>query len=99
MRASDTAENLGLQEHIGPAPQTATGFRAEVFAQAADTHIELELADASLRPWHGHITQAAQVGSDGGLACYRLVIEPWLSFLGARQDSWIFQGQSIKAII
>jgi type VI secretion system secreted protein VgrG len=105
------AEKLSLQEHIGPAPQTAAGFRAEVFALAADTHIELksligqpallelELADASLRPWHGHITQAALVGSDGGLARYRLVIEPWLSFLAQRQDSWVFQGQSVKDII
>jgi type VI secretion system secreted protein VgrG len=105
------AEKVSLQEHIGPALQTAAGFRAEVFALAADTHIELksligqpalielELADASLRPWHGHITQAALVGSDGGLARYRLVIEPWLSFLGARQDSWVFQGQSVKDII
>jgi type VI secretion system secreted protein VgrG len=105
------AERVSLQEHIGPAPQTAAGFRAEVFALAADTHIELksligqpalielELADASLRPWHGHITQAALVGSDGGLARYRLVIEPWLSFLAQRQDSWVFQGQSVKAII
>jgi type VI secretion system secreted protein VgrG len=32
-------------------------------------------------------------------ARYRLVIEPWLSFLAQRQDSWVFQGQSVKDII
>ncbi|MCY7315843.1 MAG: type VI secretion system tip protein VgrG, partial [Rubrivivax sp.] len=72
------AERISLQEHIGPAAATATGFRCEVIALAADAHIELktllgqpalielEQADASLRPWHGHITQAALIGSDGG---------------------------------
>ena len=39
------------------------------------------------------------VGSDGGLARYRLVIEPWLAFLGHRQDSWIFQGQTVQQIV
>ena len=30
----------------------------------------------ALRPFHGHITRAELLGSDGGLARYRLVIEP-----------------------
>ena len=105
------AERMTLQEHIGPAPQTAAGFKCEVFALAADTHlelktligqpalIELEQADGSTRPWHGHITQAALVGSDGGLARYRLVIEPWLAFLAHRQDSWVFQNASVIDIV
>jgi type VI secretion system secreted protein VgrG len=86
-------------------------FQAEVFALAADAHIELktligqpalielEQADSTLRPWHGHITQAALVGSDGGLARFRLVIEPWLAFLAHRQDSWVFQDQTVIDIV
>ena len=30
----------------------------------------------ALRPFYGHITRAELLGSDGGLARYRLVIEP-----------------------
>jgi type VI secretion system secreted protein VgrG len=105
------AERLSLQEHIGPSTQTQAGFHAEVIALAADTHlelktllgqpalIELEQADGSTRPWHGHITAFALIGSDGGLARYRLVIEPWLTFLSARQDSWVFQNASVIDII
>jgi type VI secretion system secreted protein VgrG len=61
--------------------------------------IKLEQADASLRPWHGHITDVALVGSDGGLARYRLTIEPWLAFLAHRQDSWVFQDASVIDIV
>jgi type VI secretion system secreted protein VgrG len=43
--------------------------------------------------------QAALVGSDGGLARYRLVIEPWLAFLAHRQDSWVFQNASVIDVI
>jgi type VI secretion system secreted protein VgrG len=105
------AERVNLQEHIGPGPQTQAGFEAEVFALASDAHIELktllgqpalielELADGSTRPWHGHITQAALVGSDGGLARYRITIEPWLAFLAHRQDSWVFQDQTVIEVI
>lgn len=49
--------------------------------------------------WHGHITQAALVGSNGGLARYCLVIEPWLAFLAHRQDSWVFQDASVIDVI
>jgi type VI secretion system secreted protein VgrG len=53
----------------------------------------------ALRPFHGHITQAALLGSDGGLARYRLVIEPWLSFLAHRTDAYVFQRQTVIQII
>jgi type VI secretion system secreted protein VgrG len=31
-------------------------------------------ADATYRTWHGYVAQAAQLGSDGGLARYRLTL-------------------------
>ncbi|HZE91923.1 MAG TPA: type VI secretion system tip protein TssI/VgrG, partial [Rhizobacter sp.] len=52
-----------------------------------------------LRPFHGHVTSFSLVGSDGGLARYRLVIESWLSFLAHRQDAWVFQDQTVMQII
>ena len=48
---------------------------------------------------NGHITQAALLGSDGGLARYRLVIEPWLSFLAHRTDAYVFQRKTVVQII
>ena len=108
------AERAEIDECIGPqAGEAAAGFRIVVHALASDTHIELksligqpallELLTAAsrseLRPFHGHITAAALVGSDGGLARYRLVIEPWLAFLGHGRDSYVFQGQSVIQIV
>jgi type VI secretion system secreted protein VgrG len=89
------------------------GCRITVHALAADTHIELKSligqpallelltpqSRTALRPFHGHITEAALLGSDGGLARYRLVIEPWLSFLAHRTDAYVFQSKTVIQII
>ena len=65
----------------------------------ADQAYKWTKSRTALRPFHGHITQAALLGSDGGLARYRLVIEPWLSFLAHRTDSYIFQCQTVIQIV
>lgn len=84
-----------------------------VHALAGDAHLELkqlvgqpvllELLTAhsttELRPWHGHVTQFALLGSDGGLARYRLVIQPWLAFLAHNRDSWVFQDRTVMEIV
>ena len=53
----------------------------------------------SCSPFHGHITRAELLGSDGGLARLRLVIEPWLSFLAHRTDAWVFQRKTVVQIV
>ncbi len=109
------AERVEVHEAIFPGPQarSACGFAMQVDALSTDTHLELkslmgrpallELLTADslmdLRPWHGHVTQAELLGSDGGLARYRLTVEPWLAFLGHRQDAYVFQGQTVVQII
>jgi type VI secretion system secreted protein VgrG len=45
------------------------------------------------------VTEAECVSSNGGMARYRLVIEPWLAFLRHRQDSCLFQHQSVFDIV
>jgi type VI secretion system secreted protein VgrG len=105
----------GWNPNSDPEPDAAqgAGTRIVVHALAADAHIELKSligqpallelltqhSRTQLRPWHGHITRAELLGSDGGLARYRLTIEPWLAFLGHRQDSWIFQNQTVPQIV
>ena len=108
------AEDAEIEEAIGPGPAGApVGFRWVVHALAGDAHIELKsllgqpvllemLTAASrteLRPFHGHVTAAALLGSDGGLARYRFVVEPWLGFLGHGQDSFVFQQRTVPQIL
>ena len=60
--------------------------------------LKLRLADGSMRQWHGLCAEVAQLGSDGGLARYRLVLEPWTALLRLRRNALIFQDKDILAI-
>lgn len=60
--------------------------------------LQLRLATGSLRQWHGLCTEVAQLGSDGGLARYRLVLEPWTALLRLRRNALVFQDKDIRAI-
>ena len=61
--------------------------------------LRLLQADGSKRSWHGHVTHALQLGADGGFARYRLVMEPWLAFLGERRDNYLFQDKTVIDIL
>jgi len=56
--------------------------------------IELLQPDGSKRAWHGICTQASWMGADGGVARYRLRLEPSLMLLRERRDSYIFQDKT-----
>ncbi|BEP71871.1 MULTISPECIES: type VI secretion system Vgr family protein [unclassified Variovorax] len=89
------------------------GFRFELTALSDDAHIELKSligqgvrldlqtaqSRTELRPFHGHVSEAECVSSNGGMARYRLVIEPWMAFLRYRQDSCLFQHQNVFDIV
>lgn len=108
---SDTllAERLSGDEAIGPCEHA--GLRFTLHALSTDIALDmtrligqpvllqLEQADASLRAWHAHVTRVAQEGSDGGYVRWRLTLEPWLAFLGHRQDSWVFQDTTVMQIV
>ncbi|KRE89286.1 type IV secretion protein Rhs [Frateuria sp. Soil773] len=72
-------------------------------AKLVGTPVLLELLTADsrhdLRPFHGHVTAAERVGSNGGLARYRLVVEPWLALLRERQDSYAFHDLTVVEIV
>ncbi|WP_156484147.1 type VI secretion system Vgr family protein, partial [Janthinobacterium agaricidamnosum] len=61
--------------------------------------VKLLQADGSYRSWHGLCTAAAWSGADGGLARYRLRLEPALSLLGLRRDNYIFQDKTARDIL
>jgi type VI secretion system VgrG family protein len=86
------------------------GFRFELTALSAEaalplarllgTPVLVELATTDgTRPFHGHVTGVERVGGNGGLARYRLTIEPWLSLLRHRQDSYAYHDASVIEIV
>ncbi|MYN18394.1 type VI secretion system tip protein VgrG [Rugamonas sp. FT107W] len=55
--------------------------------------------DGGRRAWHGICTEAAWLGADGGVARYRLILEPALAMLRLRRDSYIFQDKNAQDIV
>ena len=106
------AETVRIDEALGPVAEHA-GYRIDLTALSPDAHLQLteflgqpvrlDLQTAASRierrPFHGHITQITREGSDGGFARYRLIIEPWLAFLGHTQDNYLFQEKSVIDIV
>ncbi|WP_411851232.1 type VI secretion system Vgr family protein [Stenotrophomonas sp. LGBM10] len=60
--------------------------------------LQVRRADGGMRQWHGLCTEVAQLGSDGGLARYRLTLEPWTALLALRRNAVIFQDLDTRAI-
>lgn len=106
------AESLDAHEAVGPSPDGVTGYRLALTALSVDAHIDLaELLGQPVllelltdmagvhRPFHGHVTAFERIGSNGGLARYRLVVEPWLALLRQRVDSFVFQDLTVPEIV
>lgn len=86
-------------------------YQFEVIALSTSAHLDLETfigeeltltllqPDDSRRAWHGICTSAECIGSDGGVARYRLQLEPALALLQHRRDSYIFQDKSVQEIL
>jgi type VI secretion system secreted protein VgrG len=55
--------------------------------------------DDSRRAWHGICTRAEWLGADGGVARYRLHLEPALALLRLRRDSYVFQDRTVQDIV
>lgn len=54
---------------------------------------------SALRPFHGHVTAAELLSSDGGFARYAITLEPWLAFLRYRLDAYVWQNKTTLDII
>ncbi|MBC7604233.1 MAG: phage late control D family protein, partial [Ramlibacter sp.] len=61
--------------------------------------IALLQPDGSRRAWHGVCANASWLGADGGVARYRLRLEPALAMLAQRRDSYIFQDKNAQDIV
>lgn len=79
------------------------GFHFDLRCVSTSAHLELkrligeqvslrlQRADGGWRTWHGYVTQAANLGADGGLARFGLRVESFFAFLQLRRDSFLFQ--------
>jgi uncharacterized protein involved in type VI secretion and phage assembly len=61
--------------------------------------LAISLADGTRERFGGDIVEAAMLGSDGGLARYRLRIVPWLWRLGQVRNSRVWQDKSVVDIV
>ncbi len=61
--------------------------------------LEVSLADGSRTTFSGDITQAAMLGSEGGLARFRLRLTPWLWRLSQVRNSRVWQDKSVIEIV
>lgn len=107
---SGLPESLIVEQFTGREAVNAL-FRFDVDALSTSTHLDLHLfigeelslnllqADGSRRAWHGICTDAAWLGADGGVARYRLRLEPALALLRLRRDNYIFQDLDARAIV
>ncbi len=96
---------LSGEEHVS-AP-----YRLQVECLCTDISLELkqligtgvdvaiQLGDGGERLLSGIVTQAQQLGADGGFAGYGLIIEPALAVLKLRRNSRVFQDKSVVDIV
>ncbi|MGZ8318318.1 MAG: type VI secretion system Vgr family protein, partial [Telluria sp.] len=77
---------------------TSTDLDLAVFI-GEELTVALLQPDGSRRAWHGICTAASWLGADGGVARYRLRLEPALALLALRRDSYIFQDMDARGIV
>lgn len=78
----------------------ATSSEFDPFALIGEElSLRLLLANGSFRTWHGNLTAVDALGGDGGLARYRLHLQPWLAALGLRRDSFVYAAKHVQDIV
>ena len=100
-----------MAEHFSAREGVNELYAFEVHALSTSTDLELDQfigeeltvkllqPDGSERAWHGICTEAAWLGADGGVARYRLLLEPALALLRLRRDSYIYQDKNAQDIV
>lgn len=103
-------ESLAVEQFSGHEAVNAL-FRFDVDALSTSTELDLSLfigkeltvgllqPDGSRRAWHGICTASSWLGADGGVARYRLRLEPALALLALRRDCYIFQDKNVRDIV
>lgn len=94
--ADDVLNDLGFRDLI--VLSTSAHIELEqLLGQAATLHITQ--ADGTRAAFSGEISEVAILGSDGGLARYRVRLSPWLWRLGQVRNSRVWQDKSVVEIV
>jgi Rhs element Vgr protein len=94
--ASDAVHGIGARDVIVLSTSVQVKLDA-LLGQPAALHVSL--ADGTRTCFAGDISEVAQLGSDGGLARYRLRIAPWMWRLGQVRSSRVWQDKSVPEIV
>jgi uncharacterized protein involved in type VI secretion and phage assembly len=82
--ADDRVQGVGARELIVLSTNALIDLQPLLGRRAS---LAVSLADGSRTHFHGEITQAAMLGSEGGLARFRLRLTPWLWRLSQVRNS------------
>ncbi|MDN2670589.1 type VI secretion system Vgr family protein [Janthinobacterium sp. SUN026] len=94
--ADERLQELGAREIIALSTNADVAL-ASLLGQPAS--LQICLADGTRTQFSGYISAAAMLGSNGGLARYRLRITPWLWLLTQVRNSRVWQDRSVTAIV
>ncbi|HEY0585299.1 MAG TPA: type VI secretion system Vgr family protein [Pseudoduganella sp.] len=94
--ADDALQEAGVREVIVLSTSAGVSLQSLLGQRAA---VQASLADGSRTSFHGYISGAAMLGSEGGLARYRLRITPWLWLATQRRNSRVWQDKSVADIV
>jgi type VI secretion system secreted protein VgrG len=101
--------NEAVVERVQGREAVCEPFRFEVAVLSSSAELDLapllgqalglRLDGPVVRTWYGVCTEVGLTGSDGGLARYTLVIEPFTALLRLRRNALIFQDLDVQGIV
>jgi len=94
--ADDGVQSIGTRDVIVLATDAALDL-ASLLGQSAV--LETSLVDGTRARFTGLVSEAAMLGSFGGLARYRLRLQPWLWRLGQVRNSRVWQDKTVMEIV
>ncbi|WFR81798.1 type VI secretion system Vgr family protein [Janthinobacterium rivuli] len=94
--ADEQLQTVGARDIIVLSTQANVAL-APLLGKPAALHASL--ADGTRTQFSGYISAAAMLGSDGGLARFRLRLTPWLWLLSQVRNSRVWQDKSVIEIV
>lgn len=94
--ATDAVDDIGARDVIVVAMDSQLDLEPLLGQPAA---LEVSLANGTRTRFAGDVSQVAMLGSDGGLARYRIRISPWLWRLGQVRNSRVWQDKTVIEIV
>ncbi|MCI1005941.1 type VI secretion system Vgr family protein [Herbaspirillum sp. C7C8] len=94
--ASEGLHAVGLREVIALSLDAGLSLNTLIGQRAS---LQVSLADGSSASFSGLVNEAAKLGSEGGLARYRLRLVHWIWLLSQSRNSRVWQDKSVVEIV